>query len=135
VQGSLGSATSRRILLPGFFFETRSDHPFVDQEKRLEPVDMRYGEQVTDQVDYCLPHGLAVEGAPQDADILWPSHADLTTKIVSAPGKITVLRQLSRAFTFASPEEYKDLRSFYQKVVAADQQQLVLTATPAAKGN
>jgi hypothetical protein len=42
---------------------------------------------------------------------------------------------LSRAFTLVKPEQYQDLRGFYQKVAAADQQQLVLTATPAGKGN
>ncbi|HXR40356.1 MAG TPA: DUF3857 domain-containing protein [Terracidiphilus sp.] len=135
VQGSLGAATSRRLLLPGFFFETREGHPFVDQEKRLEPVDMHYAEQVTDQVAYHLPSGLTVEGAPQDGKIQWQDHALLVIKTVPAPGQFTVARALTRAFTFAKPEEYQDLRGFYQKVAAADQQQLVLTATPTGKGN
>jgi hypothetical protein len=37
-----------------------------------------------------------------------------------------------RAFTIVKPEEYQDLRGFYQKVSAADQAQLVLAAAPAA---
>ena len=52
------------------------------------------------------------------------------------PGQIVVARSLARAFSEAKPEEYQDLRGFYQKVAAADQQQMVLTAAPAAaKGN
>jgi len=133
--GTLGSATSKRVLLPGFFFETRGSHPFVDQEKRLESVDMHYADQVTDQVAYHLPPGLAVEGAPQDAKITWAGHAALATKTVPASGEITIARQLVRGFTFAKPEEYQDLRGFYQKIAAADQQQLVLTASPTSKGN
>jgi hypothetical protein len=35
----------------------------------------------------------------------------------------------------AKPEEYQALRGFYQKVAAGDQQDLVLDAPPAAKGN
>jgi hypothetical protein len=35
----------------------------------------------------------------------------------------------------ATPEEYQDLRGFYQKVATADQQQLVLTRDPDGKGN
>jgi hypothetical protein len=135
IQGSLGTATSKRLLLPGFFFETRAQHPFVDQEKRLEPVDMHYGERVTDQLVYHLPPSLAVEGAPQDTKIPWPEHAVFVTKTVRASGQITIARSLARAFTFAKPEEYQDLRGFYQKVAASDQQQLVLTASPAPKGN
>jgi len=55
VHGNLGAATSKRLLLPGFFFQTRGSHPFVNQEKRIEPVDMHYGDQVTDQIVYHLP--------------------------------------------------------------------------------
>jgi len=133
--GSLGTATQRRVLLPGFFFETRTRQPFVDQDKRLEPVDMHYADIVSDQLVYHLPAGLALEGAPQDAKIAWPDHALLITKTVPSPGQIVVARKLARNFTFAKPEEYQDLRGFYQKVAAADQQQLVITVLPAGKGN
>jgi hypothetical protein len=135
LEGSMGAATSKRLLLPGFFFETRSGHPFVAQDKRQEPVDMQYGDMIVDQVTYHLPAGFSVEGAPQDNKISWPQHAILTNKTVSSPGQITIGRWLARAFTFAKPEEYQDLRSFYQKVAAADQAQLVLTTSPAPKGN
>jgi hypothetical protein len=134
-QGVLGSATSKRLLLPGFFFETRGGHPFVAQEKRQEFVDMHFGEVETDQVTYHLPAGLNVESAPQDGKVTWPEHAMLGSKTVPAPGQVTIARSLSRAFTFLKPEEYQDLRGFYQKVAASDQQQLVLSTTPAAKGN
>jgi len=131
-QGALGAATSKRILLPAFFFETRGAHPFVAQEKRLTPVDIHYGDIVTDQVTWHIPEGFTVEGAPQDAQISWPQHAILTIKTLSAPGKITIARSLARAYTFAMPEEYNDLRAFYQKVAASDQAQLVLAKSTAA---
>jgi hypothetical protein len=134
-KGNLGLATSKRLLLPGFFFETRGAHPFVDQAKRLEPIDMQFGEVITDQVTYHLPTGLTVEGAPQDARIPWVGYAVLVTKSKTGPAQITIARLLSRAFTLVKPEQYQDLRAFYQKVAASDQQQLVLTASPAAKGN
>jgi hypothetical protein len=107
----------------------------VAQEKRLEPVDMHYGDQITDQVTYHLPVGFSVEGAPPDAKITWPEHAMLVNKTVPAPGQITIARMLARSFTLAKPEDYQDLRGFYQKVAAADLQQLVLTVPPAPKGN
>lgn len=135
VHGTVGAATSRRLLLPAFFLATRSGHPFINEESRLEPVDMQYGNQVSDQIVYLLPTGFSVEGAPQDAKILWADHAVFVTKTVTAPGQITISRALARSFTFAKPEEYQDLRGFYQKVTTADQQQLVLTRAPAAKGN
>jgi hypothetical protein len=131
-QGSYGAVTSKRLILPAFFFETRGSHHFFAQEKRLTPVDMHYGEQVTDQVTYHLPDGFSAEGTPQNANISWPQNANLITKSTSAPGSITIIRSLARAFTFAKPEEYNDLRDFYQKVAAADQAQLVLTKSAPA---
>ena len=135
VRGSLGTATAKRIILPGFFFQTRGGHPFVAQDKRLESVDMHYGEAVSDEVAYHLPTSLSVESAPQEGKISWPEHAILATKSVPSTGQIVIARSLARAFTYAKPEEYQDLRGFYQKVAAADQQQLVLTSTPQQKGN
>jgi len=135
VQGTLGAATSRRLLLPAFFFATRGSHPFVNQDKRLESVDMHYGEMVIDKVVYHFPAGFSIEGSPQDTKLSWPAHAAFNTKSLAAAGQITIARQLARGFALAKPEEYQDLRGFYQKVAAADQQQLVLVATPPAKGN
>ena len=130
VKGSLGTATAKRLMLPGFFFQTRGHVPFVKEEKRLEPVDMRYGDSVSEQITYTLPPGMTVEGAPQDATIPWPGHAVLAVKSVAEPGKITIAQTLSVAFTLVKAEEYQDLRGFYQKVAAADQEELVLTSAP-----
>jgi hypothetical protein len=107
--------------------------PFVNEEKRLEPVDMHYGERVSDDVTYHLPDGAMVEGAPQDTNIGWPGHAVYVAKSATRPGQIEIGQTLSYAFTFAKPDEYQDLRGFYQKVAAADQEQLVLTKTAAAQ--
>ena len=138
VKGSLGTVTARRMILPGFFFETRATVPFVNEDKRTIPVDMHYGRRVTDEITYHLPDGVTVEGVPADANIPWPSHAALISKTVAQPGQITIRQTLLVGFTIAKPDEYHDLRSFYQKVAAADQEQLVLTTSPTApagKGN
>jgi len=143
VTGSLGTATAKRIMLPGLFFETRGQRPFVHEEKRLEPVDMHYASRITDDVTYHLPTGASVEGAPQDASVTWQGHAVFMLKSKAAPGQIEIANSLTRGFTLAKPEEYQDLRGFYQKVDAAEQGQLVLSMapapaavlTPAEKGN
>ena len=134
VTGNMGVSTAKRLMLPGFFFAGRGRAPFVNQDKRQEAVDMQYGERVSDEVTYKLPDGMIVEGAPADTSFPWTGHAVYIAKTVSVPGKVIVGRTLARGFTEAKPEEYQDLRGFYQKVAAADQQQLVLTAAPAAAG-
>lgn len=133
--GVLGTATSKRLMLPGYFFETRSRVPFVNEEKRLEPIDMHYPEQITDQITLHLPSGMAVEGAPETVRIPWADNAALVTKTVVNPNQIVTARQYSRAFTLLKSDEYENLRDFYKKIAATEQQQLVLTSATAAKGN
>ncbi len=134
-KGTVGTLTSRRLLLPGFFFESRGHRPFVDQPERQSMVDMHYGERVIDQIVYQFSSPLTVEGAPQGKKIPFGEEAVLDTKVVQAAGQITVARSLSRAFTFLKPEQYQDLRAFYQKVDANDQEQVVLAIGTEQKGN
>jgi hypothetical protein len=135
MKGTLGTAMAKRLLLPGFFFETHGHVPFVNQEKRMEAVDMHYPERVTDVVTYLLPQGMTVEGAPQDNKISWSGHALYIVKSQSSPGKLVVADSEARGFDLAKPEEYQDLRGFYQKMAAANQEQLVLTETTASAAN
>jgi hypothetical protein len=135
VKGKLGTSTAKRLVLPGFFLETRGIEPFVHEEKRQSPVDMHYDAMVTDQIVYHLPPGISLEGAPPATKELWKEHAVYNAIVRGEAGKITAERTLARAFTLATPEEYSDLRGFYQKVAEADQAQLVLTIAPEQKGN
>lgn len=133
--GSMGTATAKRLLPPGFFFETRGRVPFVKEDKRQEQVDMRYADLVTDEVTYHLPAGMTVEGAPQDTKVAWAGHAVFLVKSKSDPGQLMITQQVARGFAMAKADEYQDLRGFYQKVAAADQEELVLTNAAVAKGN
>jgi hypothetical protein len=132
-KGNVGTATSKRLMVPAFFFASHSGHPFVDQQKRLTSVDMRYGETTNDEVKYHLPAGVEVESAPQPGNISWEDHEVLITKSKTDPGTITFTRTLARSFTLAPSTEYPALRDFYQKVAASDQQQLVLAAISTGK--
>jgi len=134
-KGTLGTALPRRLLLPGQSFESRGGEPFVREKKRVAPVDMRYAEQVSDDVVYHLPAGFTVEGAPKAVTDVWKGHAEYVVKTQAGTGQITVKRLLARAFDLAKPDEYQALRGFYQKVAVADKSMLVLSAAPAGKAN
>jgi hypothetical protein len=135
VDGSLGTVTGKRILLPAFFFSTNAHNEFVGEEKRESPVDMHYAEQVIDDAIYHLPAGFTVESAPQPAQLSWPDHAALVVKTAPGSGTIDIKHIFARAFVLLDPKEYPALRDYYQKVAANDQQQLVLASGGAAAGN
>jgi len=134
-KGALGTALPKRLLLPGQLFESRGNEPFVKEEKRLEPVDMRYAKETTDKVVYHLPAGFTVEGAPKNVTDVWKGHAEYLVKAQTGPGQVTVQRLLARAFDLSNPDEYQDLRGFYQKVAVADHSELVLLKSSPGKQN
>lgn len=135
VTGNVGSAAGKHFFLPGLFFETRAKHPFVAQDKRVTPIDVHYPKLTQDDVVYHLPDGFTVEGLPQDAENDWPGFAQFKTRFSKVNGAVTVRRTLAYNYTLLEPKQYNDLRDFYLKVAAADQQQLVLTRVKTDKGN
>jgi len=132
VSGQLGSATGKRLMLPGFFFSTGAHAQFVAEEKRTAAIDLHYAEQVIDDAIYHLPAGFTVEGAPQAAQLPWPDHAALVVKTTPGTGTIDIKHIFARAFVLLDAKEYPALREYSQKVATNDQQQLVLTAGGAA---
>jgi hypothetical protein len=135
LSGNMGTVTGKRVFLPGVFFESRAKHPFVSQDKRLTAVDMEYAENVHDEVTYHVPETFTVESAPTNTSVPWAGHAVFSMKSSVDKSKIVVVRTMARAFSLVDPKDYSMLHEFYQKVAAADQQQLVLMATPASAGN
>jgi len=135
IAGTLGAATSKRVIVPGLFFESHAKHPFVAEDKRTIPVDVKYPKMESDDVNYRLPEGFTVESGPQNSDVSWPGHAVLKIVSTNGPSGLDVKRKLAYNFTQLDPKDYGGLHDFYQKVATADQQQLVLTKAAAARGN
>jgi Domain of Unknown Function with PDB structure (DUF3857)/Transglutaminase-like superfamily len=135
VSGNMGTATGKHVFLPGLFFESRAKHPFVAEEKRTAPVDVHFAKLQQDDVTYHLPPSFTVESAPQGANPAWPNRAVLKINSKTEGDSVNVTRVLAYNFVLLEPKNYSDLHDFYQKVAAADQQQLVLTRTPVAHGN
>ncbi len=135
ISGTLGSGTGKRLFLPGLFFESRASHPFVAQDKRITPIDLHYAKLEQDDVTVHLPPGYSVESVPQSPDVTWPNYAMLRIHAAAKDGSVEVVRAFARNFCLLYAKDYNNLHDFYQKVATADQQQLVLTRTPAPKGN
>ena len=134
VSGSLASRTSDRLILPRLFFETRESNPFPAYENRTLPVDVRYPFQEQEQITYQLPSGYTLEGKPEDTVMKWEENASYQLKSKVEPNSIVTARILARGFTLLDAKDYAPLRDFFQKVVTADQQQLVVSAAQANKG-
>jgi hypothetical protein len=135
VTGNIGAATGKHFFLPVFFFQARLKHPFVAQDKRETPIDVRYARVQDDDVTYHFPPGYTVENAPQGADASWPGFAILKTGFNLTPDGAHVERTLAYNFILLAPSDYPKLHDFYQKVATSDQQQLALNRASASQGN
>ena len=131
VSGALATQTGSRLMLPRNFFRTRDSNPYPSDESRQSPIDVHYPGEEQDQVTYVLPAGFNVEGKPEDAMVKFEQGAAFQMKAKSEGGTVANTRVLARGFTMLDAKAYSPLRDFYQKVVSADQQQLVLS--PAAQ--
>jgi hypothetical protein len=133
VSGSLSKNANGRIELPRNFFEAQEKNPFPVESPRELPVDMRYPAQEQEQITYQLPPGYALEGTPKDTNLKWEDNAayQLRTKVEGS--SVIGARILARGFTLLDPKDYVQLHDFYQKVITADHQPLVLSAAQASK--
>jgi hypothetical protein len=105
----------------------------VATDHRQIAVDVHYPQRVVDDVTYRIPAGFAVESAPQPATIPWGSNAQLKVVSKAENGTLEVGRSFAYNYTLVDAKEYGNLHDFYQKVATADQQQIVLARSAAAK--
>jgi hypothetical protein len=130
VSGHLGTRTGKRLFLPGEFFEARATPRFAP-EKRQNPVDLRYPFIVDDAAHIELAPGLNVETIPVGVDLPLGHWAEYQSHYVSAKDSFEERRALAVGNIFYKVDEYPQLRTFFQKIGAQDQTQVVLIASPA----
>ena len=125
VSGNMGTATSKRVFLPGTFFEAGSKPLFV-HETRTVPVDLEYPYTLQDSVSLTLPKVFAVESTPKNGQIPFPNNAVYSATFKENGQTLTAERLFVLANSVFLPKDYPALKDFYQKVNARDQEQLVL---------
>ena len=135
IGGSVGTLSSKHLFLPGLIFESGVKHPFVAQDQRISPIDLHYPETELDHVVYHSPAGWSIEETLGAGNVAWLGFGELKIDSAVTEDKVEVTRAFTSNFAVLGPENYNDLRDFYLKLAAADQQQIALTRVPAAKGN
>ena len=131
VSGSMGTATGKRVFLPGSFFEASVKPPF-GEEKRQNPIDLHFPYAVRDQVKITLAPGLTVASVPTDAQIPLPQSATYVAKYSGSGSTYQQGRLVAVGKTVYSKDQYPQLRDFFQKTGAQDQQQVILDRTAVA---
>jgi hypothetical protein len=121
---NLGTMTGSRALVPLSVFAASRSNPF-SAEKRKHPVYYHYPYEMRDRVTLALPEGFAIENLPKDVT-LDAGGGRFTTAWKRTDHAVTLDRTFTIDVGTVNPAYYKPLRSFYSRVVAADQENLVL---------
>ncbi len=125
VKGELGSATGKRLLLPGDIFEANSKASFP-HEKRDVAVYFHYGHTVQDAVRINFPKGFEIESVPVDSKLQLSTFAAYRLTTEPSPNSLTTRRTYGLGEVIFRAKEYPELRTFYSDMEAKDQQSVVL---------
>ena len=125
ISGSMGTATSKRIFLPAFFFQANGK-PIFAQAKREGPIDLQYPYITRDKITIALPPGSKVEAAPQKQVFALEQFAEYVSEAKSDANSVIVQRTVAMANPLYKVDEYPQLKGFFDKINAADQQQIIL---------
>jgi hypothetical protein len=132
IPGWLGSA-GKRALLPAGFFSNNEKHLF-EHSTRTYAVYYHFPHLATDDITVTLPSGWKVESAPkpvnQDAKAVAYSFS-----AESGPGTVHLQRTIRTDLFLVPADKYSVLRSFYQIVRTADDEQVVLLPGAALAAN
>ena len=131
VSGSMGTATGKRVFIPGALFEA-GVKPLFAETRRENPVDLRYPYTTQEQVTLTLAPGLAIESVPANANLPLNHLAVFQEQYVSKGSEYQQVRQMALGTPLFKAAEYPDLREFFQKANAQDQDPLVLKRVPVA---
>src|SRR6266853_1902493 len=126
----------KRLLIPAFLFQLKQNQAFAHGQRKY-PVYFPYPFTDNDTVTIKVPAGFMLENMPpaQDAKLPYARYQN-----VSQFDGIQLLTQRQLAFNgiFFPVDKYSELKSFFGKVQAGDEQQAVLHAggsTSAQKNN
>jgi hypothetical protein len=130
------SLAGKRLLIPAFLFQLKQNQAFAHSQRRY-PVYFPYPFTDNDVVTMKVPQGFTLENVPQPEDAKLP-YARYQNVSNFDGLKLVTQRQLAFNAIYLPLDKYSELKSFFGKVQAGDEQQAVLHAggsTSAQKSN
>ena len=131
VEGSLGTSTGKRVLLPGDIFEANTK-PAFPHEKREVAVYFEYPRITQDAVRISYPATLSVESLPTPNKDTFEKTIAYNLSSESTTNTFTIRRNYAVGDVLFTTQQYPSLRAFYSKIENKDQENVVLTTAPAS---
>ena len=127
------SAAGHRFLLPVGLFTAQEKHAF-DHADRVHPIYVEYPYSEADDITIQVPTGWQVSSLPKGRDDTGKVVA-YTLKAENSNGSLHLTRTLDVNFIYMELKYYNALRSYFQQIKDADDQQVVLETGTRAGGH
>ncbi len=117
------------LLIDPVLLEKKTRNPF-QMESRSYPVDFSYPRSVSYMATVEVPEGYAIENLPETKRMVMPDRtASFLYSVQFTAGKIVIVSRFDIKKTVFLPDEYSALKTFYNQVIEAHDQKLVLKKT------
>ena len=119
-----GSLAGKRLLAPAYLFQAKQKDAFKQQERKF-PVYFPFAFEEDDRVNIKVPAGSSMESAPpqQSASI---GYAGYRSVCQFDGTQLVTQRVLQVNGIFFRPDQYAEVKGFFNKVQTGDEQQMVL---------
>jgi len=121
--------SGKRLLLQQHLFQVGSKNRFPSA-KRVNPVYFYYPWQEADEVHINVPAGIEVESLAPDDEIKLQYAVYVTRQKQESPGRLFSRRDLVMGESIVLQTQYTELKSFFDRVKAGDDQPALLKAGP-----
>jgi hypothetical protein len=126
-----GQVLNEFIYLNPMIVDRSSENPFK-LEKRTSPVDFAYPFSGTHAANITLPKGYTLKDPPKDVNIRLPFNGGSYSRMMTVEENILQMRErFDLSQVVFEPRDYPVLRKFYEQIVAAENEQVVLQKTAA----
>jgi hypothetical protein len=126
---SFASKTGKRLLVPANVFRSRQNEAFLQTERHY-PVYFPYTYEELDSVTLQAPEGYTITSVPKGQDVILASTRFKTARS-SQGNELLQTRALVVNSIYFQTEKYLELKDFFNKLLAADEEQTVLEQSSA----
>ena len=119
VTGPLATNSGHNWQLPTQVFETNSQPRFTSAQ-RTNPVFFDYASRRVDEVHISLPDNIALDSLPPVRQAKTPYALYLSEQKSEGPRGMVSTRDIAMNGVLFAPNEYKDVKDFYDKVADGD---------------
>jgi hypothetical protein len=122
---NFATLAEKRLVIPASLFRSPEPAAFASTERKY-PVYFPYTHEVVDRVDVRIPPDYRAETMPKGQDVKSDSTRFILTRSLQGQHLILTRALVVNAIYF-QPERYQALKGFFHELLAADEEQAVLT--------